>query len=64
MAFLGLLQSYDGLDLPCLAGGEFASRVALYLQRAVRSNPKRPNFEGLDRMFERAIDSSGGARAQ
>ena len=60
---LGLLQSFDGLDIPNTAGGEFACRVLLYLQAGVRANPKQPNFEGLDRMLEHTIDSSGGIRA-
>ncbi len=55
-----LFQSWDQIDLPATAGGEFLCRRAIQIQRAVRSNPKAPNFVGLEKMTTHALDGRGG----
>ena len=55
-----MLQSWDQVDLPNLAGGEYLARRAIQIQRAVRNNPKAPSFVGLHRMLEHSLDEAGG----
>ncbi len=57
---LGLFQSWDQIDLPNTAGGEYLCRRAVQIQRAVRVNPRAPSFLGLHKMIEHALDESGG----
>ena len=63
MHALGLMQVYDQLDLPALAGAEFLARRVVVIERAVRVNPKAPDFTGLHKMLEHRLDESGGIKA-
>ena len=58
---LGLLQSYDQVDLANLAGAEYLCRWILQIQTAVRRNSKVPSFEGLEPYLAHSYDESGGA---
>ena len=48
------------MNLPNIAAAEFASRRVLMIQRAVRRNPRNPDFEGLETFMAHAFDTSGG----
>ena len=54
---------WDGLAGRTLALFEFLSRRVLMIHRAVKRNPKHPNFEGLEVMLSSALDESGGVVA-
>ena len=51
---------YDLLNGTNLASAEMASRRVLQIQKAVRKNPKSPDFTGLDYYMASALDPSGG----
>ena len=55
-----LFQSWDQVDLPNTAGGEYLARRVIQIQRAVKVNPKQPNFTGLHKMVEHSLDETGG----
>jgi hypothetical protein len=57
---LALLGSWDQVDIPNLAGGEYLCRRAVQIQRAVRVNPRSPSFVGLHKMTEHSLDEAGG----
>ncbi|CAE8627459.1 unnamed protein product, partial [Polarella glacialis] len=63
---LGMLRlglSYDQVDVGNLASFEAVVRRIIEIQHAVRRNPQRPIFDGLDQSTIGAVDSAGGARA-
>lgn len=45
---LNLLGVHDRLNLPKLSGAEHLGRRAVQILKAIRKNPKNPDFEGLD----------------
>ena len=61
---LALLQSYDQVDVPALAGAEYLARRAIQVQRAVRANPKCPTFQGLEKMCDHTLDEATGLATQ
>ena len=58
--YLRHFQAYDQLDLPNLAGIECICRRIIVCQRAVRKNPKAPDFGGLEQFLQSSFDESGG----
>lgn len=56
------LLAVDHVDLSNLSGAELAAR-RLMLERAVKPNSRTPNFLGLHRMVETAIDDCGHIQA-
>ena len=58
LQILGLLVSFDQLDVMNVAGVEMLSRRILII--AVRKSPKTPDFSGLDSMLSHMFDESGG----
>ena len=61
---LWLLATVDRFDLFACAGAEHICRRYLQLQRAVRRNPRAPDYEGLGAYLEHAMESSGNVRSQ
>ena len=57
---LAMLQSWNQVDIPNLAGCEYLCRRAVQIQRAVRVNPRAPSFIGLHKMTEHSLDEAGG----
>ena len=55
-----LMLCVDRIDALNVSGVEFAARRLLMIQRAVRRNPRAPDFEGLECFTTNAIDSAGG----
>eukprot|EP00974_Lingulodinium_polyedra_P005533 521272-Lingulodinium_polyedra.AAC.1 len=51
---------YDKLNQWNLATAEHPSRRALMIQRAVKRNPRAPDFDGLGVYLARRFDSAGG----
>ena len=43
------------------AAGELLSRRLLQIEAATRRNPRQPDFEGLDGIFDVALDEGGSA---
>ena len=60
LTVLWMLATVDRLNLYALAGAEMASCRILQIERAVRMNPRQPDFEGLETYISHALDSSGG----
>jgi hypothetical protein len=48
------------LDPTNCASLELAARRVIMIERAVRVNPKAPNFSGLSKMVEHSMDEGGG----
>lgn len=61
---LALLQTYDQVDVPALAGAEYLARRAIQVQRAVKANPKCPSFLGLEKMCDHGLDEGQGLSTQ
>ncbi len=57
---LAMMQSWDQIDIPATAAGEYLCRRALQIQRAVAANPRAPSFIGLSKMIEHALDERAG----
>ena len=57
---LALGLGYDTLDGSNCACLELMARRALMIERAVKVNPKAPNFQGLQKMIEHSLDEGGG----
>ncbi len=55
-----MLQSWDQIDIPATAAGEYLCRRALRIQRAVAASPRAPSFVGLSKMIEHALDERAG----
>ena len=53
------MVTFDQLNVPALASAESVSRHLLRIQRAVRRNPKAPDFSGLDVMAQSRLDAGG-----
>eukprot|EP00959_Pyramimonas_sp_CCMP1952_P280988 5873439-Pyramimonas_sp.AAC.1 len=51
---------FDQINLPNSAPAEMIARRALMIQRAVKKNPRNPDFDGLDTYMSHAFDTSGG----
>ena len=51
---------YDQVDVSNLAGAELIVRRIIQMQKAIRRNPKHPDFSGLDDMLASALDETGG----
>ena len=58
---LYLLHCVDRLDGRALATGEHVARRLLQVQRAVRRNPRAPDFEGLEGYMRHSDGASGVA---
>ena len=54
-----LALSYDQLDLPATAVGEFLVRRLVQVETAVRRAPLSPDYSGLEHMLSTAVDASG-----
>ena len=61
--YLSLMNSYDLLSPLNSASAELIARRALQIQKAIKRNPRAPDFEGLDHYLIGALDSGGGAAA-
>jgi len=59
--YLQLFMSYDQCDLTNLAGVEALSRRLLIIEKAIRRNPKAPDFSGTEMFTASTFDESGGA---
>ena len=55
-----LMVTYDQYNMANSAAGELLARNILRIQRAVRRNPRTPDFSGLDGMTRQAFDETGG----
>ena len=60
---LGLAVCQDRLDVTQLASIEHLARRLLQIEKAVRRNPKAPDFEGLNRYLDHVTDPASGAAA-
>ncbi len=49
---LRLLQTFDHVDAANSAAAEFISRRLLQIEAATRRNPRRPDFEGHDKILD------------
>ena len=58
--YLQLFMSYDQCDLTNLAGIEALSRRLLIIEKAIRRNPKAPDFSGSEMFTASTFDESGG----
>ena len=54
------MVTYDQHNMANSAAGELLARNILRVQRAVRRNPRTPDFTGLDRMTGQAFAETGG----
>jgi hypothetical protein len=64
LTILAFMLCFDQLDITNTASGEFLCRRLLQLQRAVRANPRSPDFTGLHKMIEHHLDEAGGVTAR
>ena len=64
LTILAFMLCFDQLDITNTASGEFLCRRLLQLQRAVRANPRVPDFTGLHKMIEHHLDEAGGVTAR
>lgn len=55
---IGLAVGYDRLDVSNVSAIELVARRLIMVERAVRANPKAPNFTGLHRM--NSMEEGGG----
>ena len=55
--------SFDQLNVPALGSGEAVCRHLLRIERAVKRNPKAPDFTGLDIMTQSRLDAGGALLA-
>ncbi|CAK0870840.1 unnamed protein product, partial [Prorocentrum cordatum] len=60
--YLRAMQSHDQLNMQALASVELICRRIIVCQRAVRLNPKAPDFTGLERFVQSNFDESGGLK--
>ncbi|CAK0792870.1 unnamed protein product, partial [Prorocentrum cordatum] len=51
---------HDQLDVANLAGAELIAGRVVQMQRAIRRDPKHPNYVGLEDMLASALDETGG----
>ena len=51
----------DQLDVSNSAAFEYLCRRVVQIESAVKRNPKRPDFEGLDSVLDSAVEESGAA---
>ena len=61
--YLQLFLCFDQLDASNVAGLEALCRRLLIIQKAVRRNPKVPDFTGFERFLITAVDDLGGVVA-
>ena len=59
---INLLATVDRLNVTHLASAEHIARRTLQMMRAVKRNPKSPDFDGLDTYLRRLDLPSAGAR--
>ncbi|CAK0811644.1 unnamed protein product [Prorocentrum cordatum] len=60
--YLRMLQAYDQTNMVSLAAVELICRRIVVCQKAVRRNPKAPDFTGLERFVLSNFDESGGLK--
>jgi hypothetical protein len=60
LTFLQMMVTYDQPDVMNIAAAELASRRILMIQRAVKRNPRSPDFDGFECFSASTLDSSGG----
>jgi len=61
MSVLAHMVHFDQLNAYGLSSGECIGRNILRIHRAVRRNPKAPDFKGLDVMISNRLDLGGAA---
>jgi hypothetical protein len=60
VTLMWIMSTVDRLDVFRISGAEHICRRLLQIQRAVKRNPRNPDFEGLDAYLSSALDPSGG----
>ena len=56
------MYDFDGLNLSFVSGAEKMVRRLIQIEKAVRRNPKAPDFDGLDFVMGDEQDESGAVR--
>ena len=59
-AVLWMVVCFDRLDALNLSAAEYVARRILMIQRAVKRNPRSPDFDGLESFLANTLDSQGG----
>ena len=60
MTILWMMVCFDRLDVLNVASAEYVARRLLMIQRAVRRNPRAPDFDGLECFMSNSLDIQGG----
>ena len=60
ISILWMMVCHDRLDVLNVSSAEYVARRMLMIQRAVKRNPRSPDFVGLDAFMSNAMDSQGG----
>ena len=60
LTVLHLMTSFDQVSTTNLAGCEQLARRLLMIERATRSNPKNPDYDGLHIYLSNSLDETGG----
>jgi hypothetical protein len=60
MTVLWMMVCFDRLDVLNVASAEYVARRLLMIQRAVRRNPRAPDFDGLECFMANSLDIQGG----
>lgn len=60
ISLLWMFVCHDRLDAHNCATAELLCRRIVMIQRVVRTNPRSPDFEGLECFMANALDASGG----
>ena len=63
LTLLWVMATVDGLDVNNLESAEQVARRILMIERAVKKNPKNPDFSGLEHYMANSLDASGGVVA-
>jgi len=60
LTLLWIMATVDLIDLFNSSAAEFISRRILMIEKAVKRNPRQPDFTGLDAFLSHALDPGGG----
>ena len=60
MTILWMMVCFDRLDVLNVSSAEYVARRVLMIQRAVKRNPRSPDFDGLECFMPNALDVQGG----
>ena len=60
MTILWMMVCFDRLDVHNIAAAEYVARRVLMIQRAVKRNPRVPDFDGLECFLANTLDTQGG----